>query len=174
MINILPKRDVKPLIQMKFEESKEIQNINKKDILKVLIYIYYYEKNNLNIKNGISFNTKEKYYLIKPIWIKELKNYSDYQQISKILDTFRLPENESNIQIGLDNLEKNNILNSIKMHLNNYNINLLNKQPNVNLIDSEIKMLPSKKQNNFIFYSKGYIINSKILKIICLKVKKLK
>ena len=82
------------------------------------------------------------------------------------MDTFRLPENESNIQIGLDNLEKNNILNSIKMHLNNYNINLLNKQPNVNLIDSQIKMLPSKKQNNFIFYSKGYIINSKILKII--------
>ena len=165
--NILKKNplSVKPLNQNKNEDSKQnsIQNQSKKDILKVLIYIYYYEKNNLNIKNGISFNAKGKYYLINPIWIKELKNYYDYQNISKILDEF---DKGSNIQISLGNLENNNILYRIKKYLNNCNINLLNKPPNVNLKDSKIKKLPIKNAKNFIYYSNGYIINSKILEII--------
>ena len=151
-------------VNTKDTASNNIHHKSKNDILMVLIYIYYYEKNILNIKKGISFNEKEKYYLIKSTWIKELKNHFDYQKISKKLDTFLLTQNENNIP-SLDNLEKNKILESMKIHLNNSNINILNKQLNVKLIDSEIKMLPIKSKNNFIFYSNGYIINSKILEI---------
>ena len=65
LINKIPKIDAKPIIQKNNEDSKQnnIQNKSKNDILKVLIYIYYYEKNILNIKSEISFNIKEKYYL---------------------------------------------------------------------------------------------------------------
>ena len=65
LINKIPKKDAKPIIQKNNEDSKQnnIQNKSKNDILKVLIYIYYYEKNILNIKSEISFNIKEKYYL---------------------------------------------------------------------------------------------------------------
>ena len=145
--------------------SYNIHYKRKKDILIVLIYIYYYEKNILSIKKGISFKENEKYYLIKSTWIRELKKIFDYQKISKILDAFKFAQNGSNIP-SLDNLEKNNILDSIKLHLQNSNINILNKQPNVNLKDSEIKTLPIMLKNNFIYYSEGYIINSKILEII--------
>ena len=82
------------------------------------------------------------------------------------MDRFSLTENGSNIQIGLGNLENNNILNKIKMYLNKCNINLLNKQPNANLKNSNMKMLPIwNKNNNFVYYSNAYIINSKILEI---------
>jgi len=168
LINKIPKKDAKPIIQKNNEDSKQndIQNKSKNDILKVLIYIYYYEKNILNIKSEISFNIKEKYYIINHIWINELKNYYNYQTISKILDRFSLTENGSNIQIDLSNLENNNILNKIKIYLNKCNINLLNKQPNANLKNSNMKMLPIwNKNNNFVYYSNAYIINSKILEI---------
>ena len=138
---------------------------NKKDILVVLIYIYYYEKNELNFKKGISFKEKENYFLIKSSWIKELKKYYDYQKISKILDEFILTQNRCNIP-NLDNLQNNNILEKTKLHLNNSNINILNKQPNADLINPEIKLLPIKFKKKFFYYSNGYIINSKILEII--------
>ena len=52
LINKIPKKDAKPIIQKNNEDSKQnnIQNKSKNNILKVLIYIYYYEKNILNIK----------------------------------------------------------------------------------------------------------------------------
>ena len=143
--------------------SNKIHHRRKNDILMVLIYIYYYEKNELNIKKGISFKEKEKYYLIKPTWISKLKKNFDYQKISEILDEF-FTQNESSIP-SLENLDNNNILNKIQWHLKNSNINILNNKQDVTLIDSEIKILPTKTKNNFIYYSCGYIINSKILEI---------
>jgi len=70
----------------------------------------------------------------------------------------------NNNQINLDNLSDNNLLEKIKLYLQNSIVNLLNKQPE-NLKNSNINILPSKSKNNFIFYSKGYIINSTILEI---------
>ena len=89
--NIRPKTE--------FPKESNIQNNNKNDILKVLIYIYYYEKNVLNVENGIKFNRNEKYYLIKTTWIKEFKKYYDYNKISKYLDNFALlSKNEKKFQ----------------------------------------------------------------------------
>ena len=159
---------IKPLIQMKNEIQKqnEIKDNSKNDILKALIYIYYYEKNVLNVKKGINFNQKEKYYLIKSTWIKELKEYYDYKKISKNLDKFGLNKNGNNIPINLDNLSENNHLEKIKVYLNNSIVNLLKKQPNSNLKDPNINVLPLKNKNNFIYYLNGYIINSTILEIV--------
>jgi len=157
-----------PLIQMKIEPAiqRDIPDKSKKDILKVLIYIYYYEKNVLNDKKGINFNKKEKYYLIKSKWIKELKNYYDYQKISKYLDNFKLiSKHKEIIPINLNHLSDNNLLERIKLYLNQYNSYLLKKQPNEALKEPNITMLPTKNKNNFIYYSNGYIINSKILNI---------
>ena len=162
------KRNVKPLIQMKIEIPKQsnIQSKTKDDILTVLIYIYYYEKNVLNNKKAINFNNKEKYYLIKSQWIKELKEYYEYQKISKSLYKFGLEnKKESNISINLDTLSDNNLLEKIKLYLNNSIVNLLNKQTNKNLKNSKINNLPRKNKNNFIYYLNGYIINSTILEI---------
>ena len=160
--NTIPKRDEKPLNQMIIEnpiQNKIQDNINN-DIIKVLIYIYYYEKEIFNIGKGINVNKKDKYYLIKSKWIKEFKNYYDYQKISKFLDKY-----QNNNQIYLEDLSNNNTLERIKIYLNNCNINLLSKQPNINLQHSYIKMLPSQLKNNFIYYSNCYIINSTILEI---------
>jgi len=136
------------------------------DILKILIYLYYYEETILKDKKGINFNGKEKYYLIKSKWIKELKEYYEYQKISKSLDEFRLEkEDGSSIPINFGDLKNNIVLYRIKLHLNYCNINLLSKQPNENLNDSNINILPNKNKANFIYYSNGYIINSLILEI---------
>ena len=161
-INTVRKRDVKPLIKMKIEEpiQNNIQDKSNIDIIKVIIYIYYYEKEMFNVKKGINFNNKDKYYLIKSAWIREFKNYYDYQKITKILDKF-----QSNNQISLDNLSNNNTLERIKIFLNNFYVNLLSKQPNTNLKNSNIKMLPSQLKKIFVYYSNCYIINSTILEI---------
>ena len=160
--------EIKPIIDNKIEDPKQsnIQDKSKNDILKVLIYIYYYEKNILNVKKGINFNDKEKFYLIKSKWIKELKNYYEYQKISKSLDKIRLKtENKSNFLINLDNLSKNNLLEKIKLYINKNNANLLSKQPNENLKSNNINALPTLGHNKFIYYTTGYIINSTILDI---------
>ena len=145
-------------------DSKTQNNIQ--DILKILIYLYYYEETILKNKKGINFNGKEKYYLIKSKWIKELKEYYEYQKISKSLNEFRLEkEYGSSIPINFGDLKNNIVLYRIKLHLNYCNINLLSKQPNENLNDSNINILPNKNKANFIYYSNGYIINSLILEI---------
>jgi len=166
--NIASKTDLKPLVQKQIVEPTQnnIQLKSKNNILLVLISIYNYEKNILNDNKGINFNQREKYYLIKSSWINELKKYYDYQKISKILDKFILSTlNESNNSININNISNNIQLERIESYLNKNNVNLLSKQLNANLKDPDIKKLPTKNLNNFIFYSNGYIINSKILKI---------
>ena len=156
--NIRPKTE--------FPKESNIQNNNKNDILKVLIYIYYYEKNVLNVENGIKFNRNEKYYLIKTTWIKEFKKYYDYNNISKYLDNYALiSKNKKKIPINLNHLSDNKLLERIKIYLNNFNSYLLSKQLKENLKDSNISIFPTKSKNNFIYYSSGYIIDSKILEI---------
>ena len=143
--------------------QNNIQENNKKDILLILIYLYYYEKNFLKDKKGINFNNKEKYYLIKSEWIKKLKEYYEYQKISKSLEEFRLEKKDENINFG--ELSNNILLNRIKSYLKCCNINLLSKKPNEKLNDSNINKQPNKNKANFIYYSDGYIINSTILEI---------
>ena len=56
-------------------------------ILKILIYIYYYEKN-LSQKN-IFINSIEKFYLINQNWFNQFKNVYSYNKIKVQLDSIK-------------------------------------------------------------------------------------
>ena len=61
-----------------FEQQNEL-------VLKILIYIYYYE--NALSEENIFINSQEKFYLIKPNWLKEFKNYFFYSTIKDKLES---------------------------------------------------------------------------------------
>ena len=68
-INKISKKDgnkITPLTQKIIDDptKSHLQDNSKNDILKLLIYIYYYEKNVLNVEKGIKFNEKGTYYYI--------------------------------------------------------------------------------------------------------------
>ena len=64
--------------------SNVITRLNVKKIFQILTYIYYYE-----IDENKFAKPEQKFYLIKYDWIQKLKNFSSYQDISKILKPFK-------------------------------------------------------------------------------------
>ena len=70
------------------KHAKNNQAINKNDeILKILIYIYYFEKSLLNKKEDI-FDENQEYYLINSKWFNELKNYYNYNKLNNSLNKY--------------------------------------------------------------------------------------
>ena len=82
------------------EENDKI--IFNKDLLKIFINIFYYEKL-LNEKKEKIFNNDEKYYLIKPQWILDYKKYYNYENLNNLL----LKRNISNLDECLNDIENN-------------------------------------------------------------------
>ena len=69
-----------------FINNHGIKKIIKQDILKILFYIYYFEEfvlTNNDLKQ--IFNDYQNYYLINSNWMKELKEFYDYQKISDFI-----------------------------------------------------------------------------------------
>ena len=60
--------------------SAIITHLNVKKIFKILTYIYYYE-----IDENKFIKPEQKFYLINYDWMQKLKNFSSYQDLSKIL-----------------------------------------------------------------------------------------
>ena len=70
----------------KFINNYGIKKIIKQDILKILFYIYYLEEfllTNNDLKQ--IFNDYQNYYLINSNWMKELKEFYDYQKICNFI-----------------------------------------------------------------------------------------
>ena len=70
----------------KFINNYGIKKIIKQDILKILFYIYYFEElllTNNDLKQ--IFNDYQNYYLINSNWMKELKEFYDYQKICNFI-----------------------------------------------------------------------------------------
>ena len=68
--------------------AKNNQFINKNDeILKILIYIYYFEKSLLNKKEDI-FDENQEYYLINSEWFNELKKCYNYNKLNNSLNKY--------------------------------------------------------------------------------------
>ena len=72
----------------KYDNSIKQRNLNnnknfKRDILKILIYIFYYEKP--SYKKDNIFNEYQKYYLINFEWLKEFKELFNYQNLYTLL-----------------------------------------------------------------------------------------
>ena len=65
------------------QRTLNIKRDFKKDILKILIYIFYYEKPSDINEN--TFNEDQQYYLINPDWLKAFKQYYNYQKLKNLL-----------------------------------------------------------------------------------------
>ena len=63
----------------------EYPNNNNELLLKIFIYIYYYEKS-LSEKNIFINNIDDKYYLINPNWLDEFKSYYSYNKLKMQLE----------------------------------------------------------------------------------------
>ena len=124
-------------------------------IIKVFIYLFYYEKYLLNKKGNI-FNEREMYYLINPDWLEEYKQFYNYQKNENILQYI----NKDNPKIKYKNLE-DYLESIINKCLNNFNSDISNGLPNdlknINNIDPLC---------NISTFKKGFIIPSKIFNII--------
>ena len=77
-------------IEKQISYNKNIISFHKYlNILKLFIYFYYYEKSLLENQTNI-FNENDDYYLINPEWINYFKEYYDYENYTKTLNTLKL------------------------------------------------------------------------------------
>ena len=147
-----------------------VQEINnkkpfKEEIIKIFIYIFYYEQNLSNNKYN-SFDYREKYYLINPEWIVKFKNYYNYE---KCYDLFKNIKKKNKF-INYNNIEK------YFGHMNNElnNINIEEKELSKDLSDLKKINCGIKKKNNISYIFKGLIFPSKIIEQIKNLIKNLK
>jgi len=130
-----------------------------KNILKFLIYFYYYEKD-LKENQESLFNDKGKglYYLINPEWLNKFKNIFNY---SDICETLKLINRKSK-EINYNNLSKyyDQIISQIDENILDSN-NILFDEINIENIK-----LNFDKIGTILYHKSCYIINSQIMKII--------
>ena len=143
--------------------SKEQNDINinedkesfKREILKILIYIFYYEKYISN--NGVKIiSDNQLYYLINKDWLVKYLEYYDYQ----ILFEFLLNDSKYNKQ-NYTNIDRN-MENNIEKLLKKNVINLEKEKFKDSIKFSKI----IKTNNNDLFFKNSYIIPFKIINLI--------
>ena len=110
-------------------------------ILKILIYIYYYEKD-LSQKN-IFINSNEKYYLINQNWFNQFKNFYSYNKL----------------KIQLDSI-KNHDYDFIDIYI----FDIINKI--IQTTKTNYQLLPQNLKPNIFSNQKGIIIPQKIMNLI--------
>ena len=140
--------------------QKENQESFEKDLLKIFITIYYYEKN-MSEKKENAFNSNEKYYLINPKWLLNFKKYCGCERLYHLLSS----QNNNN-SINYNNLDDN-----IDYIINNYNFNkdILNyekKELSEELIDIKRINCSITRKYNIVFMVESIIFPSKIMELI--------
>ena len=105
-------------------------------ILKILIYIYYYEKD-LSQKN-IFINSIEKYYLINQNWFNQFKYFYSYNKLKEQLDSIK-NHNYDIIDIYIKDII-NKIIQTIKP-----NYQLLPQNLKINILSEKMELLFLKK-----------------------------
>ena len=155
-------------INLNKEIKKEIRAPNivpdfNKDLLKVFIYIYFYEKyekiitDNKNKNIFVNDNKNNNFYLINPDWLKNLKKFYNYDKIQKNLESIGNNYNYNEIDLFIDSfvniLSKEEILAKDAVFPDD-----LKK---VNKISTSLN-----KINDIIFTAPGIILPSKIMDII--------
>ena len=151
----------------KFESNHYFNNYiisfeNYLNILKLFIYIYYYEKSLLDNKENILNENEETFYLINPEWINEFKEYYNY---SDLCNSIKIIKPKKNKKIDYNNLNKyiniiiskKNILNALNFSQNELLDNIINYK--------NIKAYIEEK-DDITYYSNCYIVSSKIMDII--------
>ena len=164
------------------------QYLNKlKDILRLFIYFYYYNKeldiynNNTEIKSLEGrycsfkkrgkekkaekrnqeniFNKIDYYYLINPVWLNKFKDIFNYSEIYEILKL--LDKKIKNINY----INLNNYYDQIISEINE-NIVIRKKEFFGDIFSAEKIKLNSYKLYNILYHKNCYIINSQIMNII--------
>ena len=140
------------------DDNTNIENYNEtkfqKEIIKIFIYIYYYEKA-LSEKN--IFVNKENYYLINPNWISDFKSYYSYNNVKKILESKEKINNDL-IDSEIDNVI-DMIIKKVKLPKKPLTYGLQRLSPNL------IRYI-NNNDNNILFIKNGIIFPSKIMHII--------
>lgn len=140
------------------DDNTNIENYNEtkfqKEIIKVFIYIYYYEKA-LSEKN--IFVNKENYYLINPNWISDFKSFYSYNNVKKILESKEKINNDF-IDSEIDNVI-DMIIKKVKLPKKPLTYGLQRLSPNL------IRYI-NNNDNNILFIKNGIIFPSKIMHII--------
>ena len=100
------------------EKNENSHQDYKREIVKIFIFIYYYE-NSLKIEPNKIFMNSKQCYLIIPDWIEQLKNYYDYQSLQNLISGYTNKEiNYSNLNKHLDELLlflKSNFIEKMKL-----------------------------------------------------------
>ena len=128
----------------------------KKDLIKIFIYIFYYEKI-CSEKNADIFKKKDRYYIINPYWLYNYKQYYNYEQLENLLKK----ENKNINYFNLDKYYNNIAQNCLK------NDNILNFEKKE--LSQELRTNISyiiKKDYDIHHFFKGLIMPSKIMNII--------
>lgn len=138
---------------------KENKTKFNKDLLKIFIYIFYYEKSLSEKKENI-FNNEEKYCLINPQWLNDFKQYYNYEKLYKALYN-----NKNNLKLDYTNLDEK-VINIINDYINKDNLDFNKKELSQELTD--IKNITCFLYNKFNikFIYEGKIIPIKIMNLI--------
>ena len=147
------------------------QNKQNELILKILIYIYYYEKD-LSEKN-IFINSYEDYYLINHIWLIEFKKFYSYNKLKEQLElTTKYDYRFIDIYIKeIINIIPETAKPNYKLLPENLKTNILSTQKGIifpkkimNIINELDRDLKITKPNRFIFKDNNiYYINNKAI-----------
>ena len=110
-----PKQTVNIKTQIPTEKINKMSDFDR-EILKVFIYIYYYEK--IAGEKNI-FNNEEDFYLINPKWLKEFKEFYSYDKLKNRLDNLSTVYNynilDYRIKFILETLSAENILRNVEI-----------------------------------------------------------
>ena len=139
-------------------KNNDYLNIIKKDLLKILIYIYYFEKLLLENKKEIIKDYQE-YYLINPDWMNKYKDYYNYRKIYEHLKQI----SDSNINYyNLDTYIDSIIDSELTIDILNFEHIKLTKD----LLDIKFIKVPKCKMKDITFYNNCYFLPFKIISMI--------
>ena len=147
-------------VYKKIKEFESNQMI-KKEILKILFYIYYYEEHLLNSNLDNIFNDYQNlnYSLINSIWIQKFKEFYGYKRIYDYLKDYnshnKFPNYNSDGNITI-------ILNS---YLDKY-ANSINSEFPESLVNTQEIKTCLIRYEGLSFYGNNYIISEKIFEMI--------
>ena len=140
-------------------------DIFKKELLKVFINIFYYEKSlSLESKgNPLSIlNDNQNYYFINHQWLNDYKEFYNYKNLNDSLKLF----DQKNSKINYNNLDKY-ISNITEIYINNRDIlNFDSIELSKELKDQENMKPPILKENSIIVKKSFFILSPKIMNSI--------
>ena len=146
--------DKKKLISETLNKISTNKENYKQDLLKLFIYIYFYEKA-LSEKN-IFLKSQEEYYLINPDWLTKFKDFYSYHKFQEKLEMMKLKFNYHIIDSNIEN-----IISSIPDEIKPDDKPLLSELKKINTLYTNMIKL-----KNIRFIKEGIILPSKIIYII--------